>query len=423
MRDPLTGEATPAPEDSEPPAFGPARRADETSGKPPDHRLEMRRAWVAANRERVHEMNRRWRTEHLQRARQANRNSARRVAARNRRRAELRAGDRERAKRWREAHPERVRESQRDWVKQNREKVRAYQRRYYEKHREEVNTRAAARRDADPDRVKQASRHWAERNKERRAELQRQRRNDPEAYRAVLDANAAAKRLKMRLERAGLPPKRLHPTSAAERRANGRDADAYFSDPDLSERVRQRSVLTESLVEQMRRNGAQMQEFVEAYAATRERLGLPRVRAEDVAFARAIELVIAGMRRTDFINSRDVAAAVRAAKAAIVDEEREQQVERLVKALVTHVGRNATRLAGEATMEALARRRRGISPRSEESLVLQVAVQEVAPTLPTSRLTPADLRRAARLAMPRVPSTPTVGASASGHDQLRPPVR
>ncbi|TFD65420.1 hypothetical protein [Cryobacterium ruanii] len=99
---------------------------------------------------------------------------------------------------------------------ETREKVREYYNRSYEAHRDEVNSRAAARRDADP---------------ERRADLQRNRSSDPEVYRAALEAKSAARRLERSLSRAGFPPKLLHATTAAERRADEREADAYFNDP------------------------------------------------------------------------------------------------------------------------------------------------------------------------------------------------
>jgi hypothetical protein len=53
---------------------------------------------------------------------------------------------------------------------------------------------------------------------------------------------ASARRLKGRLSRVGLPPKRLHTPTAAERRTNEREADAYFSDPALPEHLRQFTV-------------------------------------------------------------------------------------------------------------------------------------------------------------------------------------
>ncbi|MET0829261.1 MAG: hypothetical protein ABWY26_07070, partial [Microbacterium sp.] len=290
-----------------------------------DQRSETRRRWVEANRDHIRESNRRWRAENLERARQLNRDSMRRATARKRREAELRARGRERAKIWREAHRDTVRDYQQRWVEENREKVREYYNRYYVNHRDEVNGRAAARRDAHPERTKQAQKQWADRNKERRAELQRNRRNDPETYAAELAANAAAKRLKRRLQQSGLPPKRVHPSPAGERRSNAREAEAYFGDPALPERLRQFTVLSESLTEHMLKNGGLMREFAEAYSANRARMGLPPVRLENIMYGRAVEIVTERMRRVDLLTSRDVAAAVRSTKAAVQYEERRKQ--------------------------------------------------------------------------------------------------
>ena len=318
---------------------------------PPEQHAATRRRWVEANRDRVRETSRRWRAEHLERSRQLNRESTHRATARNRRQAEQRARGRERAKRWRQEHPDRVRAYQQRWVEENREKVREYYNRYYRNRSDEVNARAAARRDADPERAKQARKPWAEHNKELRAELQRTRRSDPEIYRAQLEANAAARRLKRRLENAGLPPKQLHPATVAERRANEREAAAYFSDPTLREHLRQSTVFSESLTKHMLENGAQMREFADAYAASRSRMGLPPVRAEDIMYARAVEFVTERLRRTDLLTSRDIAGAVRSAKATVQREERNQQFERLVKTVVAHVNRNCSRLGADAEME------------------------------------------------------------------------
>ncbi|TFB71504.1 hypothetical protein [Cryobacterium sp. Hz9] len=129
-------------------------------------------------------------------------------------------------KRWREAHPDRKREYQQQWVAVNREKLREYYNRCYESLSDEVNARAAARRDADPDHTKRITRQWAERNRERRAEWQRNRHSDPVTYQSELEANAAARPRERSLSRAGLPPQLLHATTAADRRANKREADA-----------------------------------------------------------------------------------------------------------------------------------------------------------------------------------------------------
>jgi hypothetical protein len=171
-------------------------------------------------------------------------------------------------------------------MEENHEKVREYYNRYYVNHRDEVNARAAARRDADPERTRHASEQWAERNKERRAELQRNRRSHPETYQSELTANAAARCLKRRLAQAGLPPKQLHPNTAAERRANEREAGAYFGDPAFPEHLRQFTVFAESLTEHMLKNGVRMRDFAKAYVATRERMGLRPVPIEDIMCAR-----------------------------------------------------------------------------------------------------------------------------------------
>lgn len=367
-----------------------------------DHVREQSRAWKEAHPERVREMNRRWREEHLDRARQQNRDSARRAAARKRREAETRRTARERAKRWRKEHPDRVRSYQRRWVEANRDKVQEYYNRYYATHRDEVSARAAARRDADPERARRATKEWAERNKDRRAELQRSRRSNSEIYQAELEANAAARRLKRRLASAGLPARQLHPTTAAERRANERESAAYFADPVLNERVRQFTVFAETLTEHMLEHGASMLEFAEAYAARRARMGLPPVDFERIVYARAVELVTERVRRVDLLTSRDVAAAVRSTQAVLRQEERRQQFERLVRSLIAHVERDLTRLYREAAFENRARRQHGRPPVPLESLIVQLATQELLPTLTTSRLSLEDARTAGRAAKARI---------------------
>lgn len=367
-----------------------------------DHVREQSRAWKEAHPERVREMNRRWREEHLDRARQQNRDSARRTAARKRREAEVRRKARERAKRWREEHPDRVRTYQQRWVEENRDKVREYYNRYYATHRDEVSARAAARRDADPERAKLATKEWAERNKDRRAELQRTRRSNPEIYQAELEANAAARRLKRRLARDGLPPRRIHSTSAAERRANEREASEYFHDPSLNEHMRQFTVFAETLTEHMLAHGASMREFAEAYAARRARLGLPPVDVERIVYARAVEVVTDRMRRVDLLTPLDVAAACRSTHAVLRQEERRQQFDRLVRSLVAHVEHDMTRLGKEAAFENRARRQHGRPQVPLESLIIQLATQEILPTLRTDRLSLEDARTAGRAAKARM---------------------
>ena len=280
----------------------------------------------------------------------------------------------------------------------NREKVREYYNRYHEAHCDEVNAWAAARRDADPERTKQITRQWAERNKERRAELQRNRRSDPEIYQSELEANAAARRLKRSLSRSGLPPKLLHATTAAERRANERAADAYFNDPSRPEHLRQFTIFAESITEHMLKNGARMNEFADAYVETRARMGLPPVSVASIVYARAVEIVAKRMRQVDLLTGRDVVAAVRSTQAAVRRVERQRQFDGLVRAVVVKVRRNRARLAVEATIENQARSHRGKPNAPRENLTVQLAMREVVAGVPIGRLTIDDARNAARLA-------------------------
>ncbi|MDJ0378504.1 hypothetical protein [Cryobacterium sp. PH31-L1] len=253
--------------------------------------------------------------------------------------------------------------------------------------------RAAARRDADPERTKQITRQWAERNKERRAELQRNRRRDPGVYQSELEANAAARRVKRSLSRAGLPPKLLHATTAAERRANEREADAYFNDPSRPEHLRQFTVFVESLTEHMLKNGARMREFAEAYVSSRDRVGLPPVAVDDVVYARAVEIVAERMRRVDLLTSRDVAAAVRSTKAAVGREEQRRQFENFMKMVVTDVGRNRERYHSDAEFENRARANRGLTRAPIESLIVRLALQNVVQRVPRICSRPTTLGR------------------------------
>ena len=379
----------------------------------PQSDLEMARS------ERQRERNRQWRTEHLERRRQLNREYMRRARARQVKDAEVRARSRERSHQWRLDNLGRRREYHRQWTQENRDKVREYSERYYARHREEVSIRSAALRDANPERARQQRKQWAEEHKERSAELQRIRRSDPVIYEAGLEANATAKRLARRRAKQGLPPKSLHVVTAAERRANDRYADAYFSDPNLSEHLRQATVLAESLTEHMLANGAQMREFAEAYTARRDRTRLPSLALETVVYARAVDIVLDRMRRIDLLTSAGVVAAVRSTQAEVRRENRRQQFDQLVRTTVAHAQRNSARYAVDVSMENRARVQRGKPPELAEMIVVQLAMNEILPQVPTSSLTREDARNAARAASLRVALTLQYPAEVSGPERVR----
>jgi hypothetical protein len=352
------------------------------------------RAWKEANPERVREMNRRWRAGNLDRARELNRESMRRAATRKRRAAEIRRRANESSKRWKQAHPEQVREYQRRWLEENRAQVQAYCRRYHAKNREQVNARATERRDADPEKTRRVRKEWADRNREHLAEYQRSYRSDPDKYQALLASNSAAKRLRRRLDTAGLPPKQTHRTTARDRRANDAHAAVYFADPTLPKRLQQFTAFSIALTNLVIKNGPRMREFAEAYVAMRSRMGLPPISADDVMYARAVELVTNRIRRVDLLTSRDVAAAVRSAKAAVGERAREQQYRALVKRLEAHLITHARRLHDDARLENAARAHGGKPTIPVELVVPGIALHEVVPKVPIDLLTKADIRRA-----------------------------
>jgi hypothetical protein len=391
----------------------------------PEQNAAIRRKWVEANRDRIRESNRRWRAENIERARQLNRLAARRAALRLQRDAEQRARGQERVKQWRESHPDEVRGYHAQWVARNREKIREYSARYYETHRDEINDRATARRDANPERTKQWRKAWAERNKDRLVELQRDRRKDPDIYQAQLKANAAARRLKRQLQNAGLPPKQVHPVTAAERRAHDRAAEMYFRDPSLAEHVRQSAAFTETLTAHLRAHEPQMREFAAAYVASRTRLGLPLVGVEEVTYARAVDIVLGDLEGLELLTSRDVAGAVRSSRAILRREQRDRQSEQLLRAVVAHAHNRRDRLELDVEIENRARVQRGRPRAQTDVLLVQLALQEVVERVPTNRLSIENIRGVCRAARARIvtPSdadsrgTSRIGASTPGSQE------
>jgi hypothetical protein len=382
-----------------------ARKAEHKRQYQQAHReqhAEDARRWKARNPERVREMNRQWRADHLERSRELNRESARRTTARRRRLTERRRRSNDASRRWRQAHPDHVRAYHRRWQDANRDKVAEYQERYRRTHRDELNGRATAWRDSAPEKMKAARKAWADRNKERTAEIQRKRRDDPEKHRADLDKNNAAKRLAHRLERVGLPPKRRHRVTAAERRANERAAIAYFQDPALSERLRQFAQLTQRLTDHVLNHGDHIRDFAQSFNAARSRLGLPSADVEQVVYARAVEIVTDGMKRVDLLTSRDVAAAVRSAKSNVAAAARERWAKQLRADIETYVRKNRLSLLEEAELENAMRLRSGKARMPVELIVAHAALEEVLEARAEGALEGAGIRQILGQVQPRL---------------------
>lgn len=101
------------------------------------------------------------------------------------------------------------------------------QRRWYEKHRDERNAKLRARHRENPEPKRAASRayyaaHAEEQKAKRRAYYAANREK-------VLASNRAWKEREKRRTEAGLPPRRLHATPPADRRANTAAAEEFFA--------------------------------------------------------------------------------------------------------------------------------------------------------------------------------------------------
>ena len=196
---------------------------------------ERLRAWKAAHPEKVKEYRARFRERHLEQVRRENREGERRrVRARDRyaldpagnleyqrqRRAAQRAANpdgyreakRARNKRWRDRHREEQNAKRREKHRDNPDAKRESAARYYQTHGEQVRERRRAYYHANREAQLEKQRQWRAREKRRRA--------------------------------AGLPPRRLHRTAAAERAANRGAAVEFFERERTPEQI---AILTEEL--------------------------------------------------------------------------------------------------------------------------------------------------------------------------------
>lgn len=185
------------------------------------------RYYYQQHRERLLAASRAWKKANPERSRRLNREHMRRAALRKKAAEKRRASGRA----WYAAHRDQERERARRFRQQHPEKVREYQARYRANHPE---------RAAEQSRL--ASQRWRDRNadlirEKQRAAAERSRRADPEAQRRWYHANLEqqrargreASRLRSRLKRLGLPPRSVHRTYAADKRANTAAGDAFFT--------------------------------------------------------------------------------------------------------------------------------------------------------------------------------------------------
>ncbi len=152
-------------------------------------------------------------------------------AERREREQERRQRDRDRAVAWGKAHPEQRRAQRERYKDRHPDRVRQSYRHYHERHRDEVNAKARQRAQDNPAARRDAQHRHYETHREELMQYQREYRADPDRYQKVLAYNREWKRRERRRIAAGLPPRRLHTVTAAERRDNQAAADAFFARP------------------------------------------------------------------------------------------------------------------------------------------------------------------------------------------------
>lgn len=193
----------------------------------PEKKRDSARRWREANREYRAQKKREWNEANPDRRRELNRLSMRRQAERARRRKAKNA----KARIWRAENREQERSRSAAFRQEHPETVRQYQRTYKERHPERYRANAAeARRryvDKNAETVREKGRLAAARQRETNPEALRERyNNNLEAERARSREGARRRR---RLEKLGLPPRRIQRVYAGDRRANAAAADEFFA--------------------------------------------------------------------------------------------------------------------------------------------------------------------------------------------------
>lgn len=193
----------------------------------PEKKRESARRWREANREYRAQKKREWNEANPDRRRELNRLSMGRQAERARRRNAKNA----KARIWHAENREQERSRSAAFRRERPEKVRQYQRTYKERHPERYRANAAeARRryvDKNAEAVREKGRLAAARHREANPEALRERyNNNLEAERA---RSREVARRRRRLEKLGLPPRRIQRVYAGDRRANSAAADEFFA--------------------------------------------------------------------------------------------------------------------------------------------------------------------------------------------------
>jgi hypothetical protein len=183
--------------------------------------------------------------------------------------------------------------------------------------------------DAHVDERRERGRQDRERNRDHRAELQRIYRQAPEIKAGLLEANRDRRRLARRLEKAGLPPKSVHPATAAERRRNEEEAERFFTNRRTAEerrRIQKEYVPTPpELIEKWERSSRRARERRQELAAVKRYVAKcgDRLREEAALDSRARMARGASPLDVDVEVFQRALEAVRPVRAAVAGEQRQ----------------------------------------------------------------------------------------------------
>jgi hypothetical protein len=201
----------------------------------PERAAEQRRQWRERNREHRKAYQMQWREQNLDRARELNREHMRRKAAKERAAKERRAKAADRARTRYHADIEANRAKAREYRERRKaadpQGYRADQKRrndaWRKRHKPELDARRRERYRLDPTQKRAAAQRYYEQHAEERKAYRRR------YYQEHREQQLATQRRWRQRERrrieAGLPVRRLHRVTPAEREQHAREADGFFA--------------------------------------------------------------------------------------------------------------------------------------------------------------------------------------------------
>jgi len=285
----------------------------------------------------------------------------------------------------------------------NPEKVAAQRQRNRERNGHKRPQYDAASYDRHTDEAKARAKRWRERNPDYAREYMKKYMQDPEHYAAQLKRNREAAKLKRRLAALGLPPRKVRRTTAPERRANERDAAAFFTDESSRVRYAEHERLLDATWQVLHSREAELRKLATETVAARRRSGLEPGSVEENILARAVgevldrddgfeHLTTADIRSVARIVAEGRERAQRAAERERADAARAEQRVAFREALTRLVKDHGARLRSDAEMENSARGLADKPALPVDALMYRIAVDELRERIVMDRLNGEDVR-------------------------------